>query len=441
MRHRLILIGLLLLATGGGIATLSGSKGQPPNPGTPSPVAITPINPIAVPQPADAVKQAVFVAPAQPEHDLNRMPPFTRQVHVSAHRGAEWLNSVNNPVTGRFIYGWVTALNIPLEGDHYLHQAGAAFALARAARYFGEDRYTLKARQAVLSLMAETAVDPGDPTCRHTAMPPLAVNRLAAAGLLLMAIHELPSPADDLLKQGEELANSIRKRQNDDGSFRVLDGTGEAAKDSEAVQTYPGIALYGLMLSQRHRPAPWKTDVARKAVVYYSAWWKANPNAASVPMLTAAFAEAYLLTKEPAFADCVFEMTDWVCGLQYLKDDVRKPVWIGGFRDFADGKPVAAAPTVRSAAYLEGLAQACRVTRQIPDAARYERYANTAAFACQFLMGLQFGEDSTRHFAPNHRSLLSGGFHTSHQDGNLCVTANRHAVAGMIQFLPFTVDR
>src|SRR5262249_13180543 len=138
---------------------------------------------------------------------------------------------------------------------------------------------------------------------------------------------------------------------------------------------------------------------------------------------------------------CVFEMTDWICGLQYLKDDVRKPAWVGGFQDFADGKPVAAAPTMRSAAYLEGLAQACRVTRQIPDAARYERYANTAARAGQFLMALQFGEDSTRHFAPNHRSLLSGGFHASHQDGNLCVTANSHAVAGMIQFLPFTVDR
>src|SRR5262249_40356275 len=148
-----------------------------------------------------------------------------------------------------------------------------------------------------------------------------------------------------------------------------------------------------------------------------------------------------LLTKEPAFADCVFDMTDWVCGLQYTKDDARNPAWLGGFRDFADGKQVAAAPTARSAAYLEGLAQACRVTRQIPDAARYERYANAASLTCQFLMGSQFSEDSTRHFALNHRSLLVGGFYSSHQDGNLCVTANRHAVAGMIQFLPFTVDR
>src|SRR4051812_11560712 len=110
MRHRYILIGLLLVATAGGLATLSWTQGQPP-------AANNPIVP------------AAYVAPAQPQFDLNRMPPFTRQVHSAAHRGAEWMAAINNPVTGRFVYGWVTALNVPLEGDHLLHQAGAAFAL------------------------------------------------------------------------------------------------------------------------------------------------------------------------------------------------------------------------------------------------------------------------------------------------------------------------
>src|SRR5262245_6530005 len=202
MRQWLISIGLLLVATIGGIATLSWTKGQNP-PGNPTPTPLTPIIPKTAPQPANTVTPATFVAPAasKPLHDLSQMPAFTRQVHTSALRGAEWLHGVNSPVTGRFIYGWVTALNVPLEGDHFLHQAGATFALARAARYFGDERYTLKARQAVLSLMAETTTDPSNPTCRHTTFPAIAVNRLAAAGLLLMAIHELPAPADDLLKQ------------------------------------------------------------------------------------------------------------------------------------------------------------------------------------------------------------------------------------------------
>ena len=52
-------------------------------------------------------------------------------------------------------------------------------------------------------------------------------------------------------------------------------------------------------------PAAWKTDVVRKALAYYRPWWRAHKNTALVPGQTAAYAEAYLLTKEPAFADAV----------------------------------------------------------------------------------------------------------------------------------------
>jgi hypothetical protein len=452
MRHRLILIGLLLLATAVGIATRSATTGQNPpsnslpgniTPINPSPVNITPIDPKASPPASPPVVQTTFVAPAssQPLHDLNRMPPLTRAVHQIANRGAEWMNGVNNPVTGRFMYGWITSLNVPLEGDHYLHQAGAAFALARAARYYGDERYTLKARQAVLSLMAETALDTADPTCRHTTAPALAVNRLAAAGLLLMAIHELPTPAEDLLKQGDELANFIRKQQRADGAFRMVEGVDELPKDSEAVQIYPAMALNGLMLNQRHSPAAWKNDAVRKALPFYYASWKAKPNGDCVPLFSSAFTEAYILTKETPFAACVLEMADWICGLQYTKDDAPNADWVGGFKGFADGKPVASVPTAMGAKYLEGLAAACRVARQVPDAGRLERYKDAATNECQFLSSLQFTEDSTRHYAPNHRPLLLGGFHTSPVDGNLCITANQHTVAGMIQYLTFVADR
>jgi hypothetical protein len=289
--------------------------------------------------------------------------------------------------------------------------------------------------------MAETTTDPRDPSCRHTAFPALAVNRLGAAGLLLMAIHELPAPAEDLLNQGEGLANFIRKQQRSDGSFRLLDDADEFPKENEVSQTYPGFALYGLMLSQRNRPAAWKTEVARKALPFYHAWWNANANFAAAPMFSAAFAEAYLLTKEMGFATCVFAINDWVCSLQYTKDDARNPNWVGGFKSIADGKAVNALPTLQSAAQLEGLVQACRVTRQVPDATRYDRYKDVAAQTCQFLTGLQFNEDSTRHFASHHRSLLIGGFHMSAQDGNLRIDSHAPAVAGMIQYLAHAADR
>jgi hypothetical protein len=346
---------------------------------------------------------------------------------------------MQNPATGRFTYGWNSALNVPLEGDHFLHQAGAAIALARSARFFNDSRCSVRAKQAVLSLMAETRVDANDKSIRYTTLPSLAVNRLAAAALLLLAIHELPNPADDLLQQGEELANFIRSQQRADGSIRYLD-TDDPPKDTEPeiLHTFPGLALHSVLASQRLRPAPWKIELARKALPYYQAWWKARPCSGFVRCQSAAFAEAYLLTKEPAFAQFVFALNDWVCSQQYSTSTARQAPWVGGFRWVPEVKTAGwemMPPQVESAMLAEGLIAACRVTRQVPDAERFERYRTSLMGCMGFVMSLQFNDSNTLHFAPNYRSLVVGGFHTSHHDGNLRIDASQHAVCALIGYM------
>ena len=201
--------------------------------------------------------------------------PLERQMELSARAGADWLCRANRP-DGRFVYGYVPALKMVLEGDHYLRQAGAAVALARAARYTGNERHAAIARQAILTLLLDTATDPQDARVRHTTLPSVVVNRLAAAGLLVLAINELPSPAADLIQQSEELCLYIAQQQRADGSLNYSDATGDAKapiEDPEGINYYPGEALYGLMVSQHHQPAGWKTEIVRKARPYYQAWW------------------------------------------------------------------------------------------------------------------------------------------------------------------------
>src|SRR5262249_48886862 len=152
--------------------------------------------------------------------------PLQRQMYEATLRGAHWLHRANRN-DGRFIYGYIPALKTVLEGDHYLRQAGAAFALARAARFTSDERQTALARQAVLTPLAETGGDPNQPGVRRTTGPSVVVNRLAAAGLLVLAINELPAPADDLLKQSEELCNYIRQQQQSDGSLCYTDQPAE----------------------------------------------------------------------------------------------------------------------------------------------------------------------------------------------------------------------
>src|SRR5262249_47767292 len=148
----------------------------------------------------------------------------------------------------------------------------------------------------------------------------------------------LPSPADDLLRQSEQLCAYIRKQQQPDGSLRFGDKEPKRRSPSEGINYYPGEALYGLMLSQRYRPAAWKTELVRKALKYYLPWWRDHKSMALVSWHTAAYAEAYLLTKDQAFADAINEMNDWLCGLQYLQLDREHPFWFGGFMSWADGR-------------------------------------------------------------------------------------------------------
>jgi hypothetical protein len=373
---------------------------------------------------------AATPATLAPARDLSRLSKLQQQVLFSAQRGADWLFRMHG-VKGRFLPGYIPALKQPLEGDSYQRQAAAAAALARAARFCGEERYAARATQAVLALLEDTAPDPDDSLSRCTTLPPAVVNRLGAAGQLALAIHELPSPQKDLLDRAEELARYLSRQANPDGTLRYQD----AKAPDDGVNHYPGVALLALARSHRARPAPWKIDAVRKAAPAYRAWWKAHRSLDFVPAQTAACAEAYLATRDKALADFVFEMNDWVCTLQYTRIDPRRMNWFGGFMTADEGGPVEAEPNAGCAALAEGLAEACRVAREVGDVERHQRYSEAAERCLQFLTTLQYTEAGTQHFASWYRERLVGGFHASHQDGNLRLDHTQHAVAALLGYL------
>jgi len=368
--------------------------------------------------------------------DLSKMPPLARQMYMAATRGAEWLARVQLP-NGKFLGGWYPAVWAPLDEDVFTRQASAAFALARAAKYLKNESYAARARQAVLCLRDETTLDPQTKQ-RYTLQPPLAVNRLSSAGLLLACIHELPNPAAELIEQGEELAAYIRSQQQSDGSIVLASIT---RPEGENITLHPGVALHGIAASMSARPAPWKPELLHKAMGFYRKQFKANPDLTLAIWQGLAYSEAYLATKDPAFAEYVFELCDWVCALQYDRLDPRQPHWLGGFADSAAGKRQSNPPTINSAAVAELIGAACRVTRQRPDAQRYDQYLAVLSRALQFVTSLQYTEDTSQHFATTYRPTILGGFHLSHQNGTLRLDYQRHAVSALVQFLSGIADR
>ena len=401
------------------------------------------------PSPPPARGSAPLVAPIamprppSPAFDPNKMEGAPRQFFLGAQRGAEWLARING-TNGRFLDGWVPSLNVPLEGDSYFRQAGAALALARAARLTGEERYTACAARALLSLLDETVLDTTNQT-RSTPLPSIVLNRLGSAALLVLAINELPAPPPDLLEKSEQLCNYIRRQARTDGSLACGDMLADGrfgAEEPDAVNQYPGSALYALARSARLRPAEWKLALVRNAVAYYLPWWRAHKNLAFLPGQTAAYAEAYLLTRDRAFADAVFEMGDWLIGLQYdLGNNNQHPEWVGGFKDWLEGRVVETAPTAQSAACGEALALACRVARQAGDDKRFGGYGESLLACLQFVATLQYTDANTMHFVPSYRDRLAGAFHASTQDGTLRIDHTQHAVSAMALFVELAVPR
>src|SRR5262245_35172740 len=132
-------------------------------------------------------------APPAPARDLSQLSELHKQHLLAAQRGADWLFRMHG-LKGRFLPGYQPALRQVMQGDSYLRQAGAAAPLARAARVCGEERLAVRATQALLALLEETAPDPRDSLSRVITLPSGIVPPLAAAGALAAAIHELPAP-------------------------------------------------------------------------------------------------------------------------------------------------------------------------------------------------------------------------------------------------------
>jgi hypothetical protein len=398
------------------------------------PPTTTPVVPATYTEPAPPAPMPAPAVPT-PTRVVSKLNDTQKQALVTAQRGAMWLCRMNAP-SGRFCYGYLPALNRPMEGDNYFYQVAAAATLARAARLTGNRDCEARAAQAILLLLEETIADPKDATVRYTSLPSIARNRLAAVGLLVGAIHELPTPQADLLERSDQLCNFIRRQARPNGSLCTSDLGDDGkplAESPEATNECPGVALYGLMLSQRQRPAAWKTDVVRKAVAYYHPWWKANKNTVFIPAQTATYTEAYLLTKEPAFAACVVEMNDWLCGLQY--EAPRVAWWFGGFKGWKDGHESEEAPSIACAVYGESLANACRVAYETADVNRHKRYTAALERTVLFVSSLQYTLANTRHFDAPYRELLSGGFYATQQDGNLRLDYTQQAVAALLQYV------
>ena len=154
----------------------------------------------------------------------------------------EWLQRANKP-DGHFIAGFLPDLRVPMEGDSYVRQAGAALALAQAARFYGDDRSAVIAKQALLTLLLETSVDAKSPAIRN--VPIHQGNPLLRPRSWPPSMN-CPIPPPISWTRRIELANLLQVQVQPDGSLNVSevgDADGGAMSESrraQAVEHWPG---------------------------------------------------------------------------------------------------------------------------------------------------------------------------------------------------------
>jgi hypothetical protein len=154
------------------------------------------------------------------------------------------------------------------------------------------------------------------------------------------------------------------------------------------------------------------------------------------PRLILEYTAAYEATGKTRFAEAVIEMTDWLCGQQYVVLDVKHPDWLGGFRTTADE-----GPSIGSAVDAEALEAACRVARRTGDRSRLRCYRTALTRCLRFVVTLQYTPSQTRRFADWYRPRLLGSFCVSPKDETPAVVGTQHAVAALARYLDSALTR
>src|SRR5262245_33289420 len=370
--QRIVLVsGVLIALVVAVVAVLAQPPAAPPItppalPGTPPvvpPVASGPM-PSTPPGPFPAAgAPAKPVPPGGNETPLSKFDPLAAFPHTTQFAvrgvllGSDWVTKRNQP-NGRFLFGYIPALQQPMTGDHDLKQAQSALAMAQAAKFSGDKQQVAIASQVILTLLASTKIA-DDSNSRVPVQSSLVCNRVGFAAVVALAIYELPNASDKLIEEAERLCAFLRAQIRADGSVHYTDGASDNAAqiDPAGMNEYPGFALQALAMSNRFRPADWKKEAVKKGVTHYLAAFRAKPHPLMAATITPAAAELYFQTKLSDMATATFEMNDWLCSVQIPPTDRRCPQWAGGFRNAANGQSADTPPaTAETGLYVQSLA-------------------------------------------------------------------------------------
>ena len=160
--------------------------------------------------------------------------------------------------------------------------------------------------------------------------------------------------------------------------------------------------------------------------MFYKDYFRSTRSPPFVPWQVQAFVLMAGHTKRQDYADYVFELTDWLAGMQLDSSNNPWPEMWGGIAGYGGGRA-----GVATAAYLEGFADALVFARSVGDKRRVRSYKRVVRQAARFVMQLQVRPEEAYYILSRQDTV--GGIRTSPYLNLLRIDHCQHALVGLIK--------
>lgn len=337
-----------------------------------------------------------------------------------------WL-AANVSISGELPYGFRPSELKPLEGTNRIRQWMATIALERAAQPSLDPAIWELAERNLAFNMATTyrqegalgvIVAPGnDVSLGSVAMAALAIAESHAGG-----------------RYGAEqaaLSATIDRLHTGSGAFRTFL---RPATRTDNQNFYPGEALLYWATVYEKQPDPALLARFMASFRHYRQWHRDHRNPAFIGWHSQAAYKMWRQTGDAELRNFVFEMNDWLIGLQQWAVPTEYRDLMGRF--YAPGAGYGPPHASSTGIYLEGLVDAFRLARESGDAKRAETYRIAILRGLREVLQLQFADDVDMFYVPpGFRKYVAGGIRTTEYDNVIRIDNVQHNLMAMLNIL------
>jgi len=326
----------------------------------------------------------------------------------------DWLLRNLHP-DGRMTYKWWPSRGEESSANNMIRQWMASIALVRLAADRGEPALADAAERNIRYNLAHFYHEEDG----HGFIEWDGKAKLGAVSLAALAIVEHPRRAEFAEYERALIATTFLM-QHEDGSFQTFyKPRGRQGQNN----FYPGETLLLWSVLYRENEDAKLLERFLTSFRYFRKWHREHRNPAFIPWHTQAYFNVWERTGDPELRDFVFEMNDWLLGIQEW-DDAIYPDTRGRFYDYRRsyfGPPHASSTGV----YLEGLIDAYRMAVRVGDRERQFAYRRAIVRGLRSVLQLQFADDVDMYYVSKRNRVL-GGMRTTVYDNAIRVDNVQH---------------